>query len=173
MASYCVGVITNQGGGGLVSVPNCYNAKTIAKHSSSSVSSLVIPCSTSYKLRFPWISKVGHHTQGLVVVRASSSPAETIGTEKFGIKILNNPPESKLVDLDVRSWPKWGCPPSKFPWTYSAKETCYLLKGKVKVYPDGSEEAVEIGAGDLVEFPEGMKCTWDVSETVEKHYNFE
>ncbi|KAG5590349.1 hypothetical protein H5410_040863 [Solanum commersonii] len=68
---------------------------------------------------------------------------------------------------------RWGCPPSKFPWTYSAKETCYLLKGKVKVYPDGSNQAVEIGAGDLVEFPKGMSCTWDVSEEVDKHYKFE
>ncbi|KAF9597892.1 hypothetical protein IFM89_022253 [Coptis chinensis] len=50
---------------------------------------------------------------------------------------------------------RWGCPPSKFPWTYSAKETCYLLKGKVKVYPDGHNEFVEFGAGDLVEFPKG------------------
>ncbi|CAI9282057.1 unnamed protein product [Lactuca saligna] len=103
-------------------------------------------------------------------VRASS---ETMATEKLGIKIVKNPPESKLADLGVRSWPKWGCPPSKFPWTYSSKETCYLLKGKVKVYPEGSDEAVEIGAGDLVEFPKGMNCTWDVSETVDKHYQFE
>ncbi|KAL8482335.1 hypothetical protein ACS0TY_027866 [Phlomoides rotata] len=91
-------------------------------------------------------------------------------TEKLGIKIVKNPPESKLSDLGVRSWPKWGCPPSNFPWTFCAKETCYLLKGKVKVYPDGSNEAVDIGAGDLVEFPKGMSCTWDVSEAVDKHY---
>ncbi|KAG6435207.1 hypothetical protein SASPL_100077 [Salvia splendens] len=94
-------------------------------------------------------------------------------TQKLGIKIVKNPPESKLSELGVRSWPKWGCPPSNFPWTYSAKETCYLLKGKVKVYPDGSKEAVEIGAGDLVVFPKGMSCTWDVSEAVDKHYLFE
>lgn len=68
---------------------------------------------------------------------------------------------------------RWGCPPSKFPWTYSAKETCYLLEGKVKVYPDGAEEPVEIAAGDLVEFPKGMSCTWDVAVGVDKHYNFE
>lgn len=69
---------------------------------------------------------------------------------------------------------RWGCPPSKFPWTYTAKEKCYLLEGKVKVYPDGhGDEYVEIGAGDFVEFPEGMKCTWDVSVSVDKHYMFE
>ncbi|XP_073276670.1 uncharacterized protein [Primulina huaijiensis] len=99
--------------------------------------------------------------------------SSTTETEKSGIKIVSNPAEAKLSDLGVRSWPKWGCPPSKFPWTYSSRETCYLLKGKVKVYPDGSDEAVEIGAGDLVVFPKGMSCTWDVSETVDKHYQFE
>ncbi|RAL43018.1 hypothetical protein DM860_009800 [Cuscuta australis] len=97
-------------------------------------------------------------------------------TGKSGIKIINNPPESKLTELGVKSWPKWGCEPSKFPWTYSSKETCYLLKGKVKVYPTPTgcdDKVVEIGAGDLVEFPEGLSCTWDVSEAVDKHYHLE
>ncbi|OWM65714.1 uncharacterized protein LOC116200149 [Punica granatum] len=110
-----------------------------------------------------------------VRVRASSSSSEGMATveEKLGIKIERNPPDSKLTQLGVRSWPKWGCPPSKFPWTYSAKETCYLLEGKVKVTPDGANEAVQIGAGDLVVFPKGMSCTWDVSVAVDKHYKFE
>ncbi|KAK9699736.1 hypothetical protein RND81_08G192600 [Saponaria officinalis] len=93
--------------------------------------------------------------------------------EKLGVRVDKNPTESTLSVLGVLQWPKWGCPPSKFPWTYEAKETCYLLQGKVKVYPDGSSEPVEIGAGDLVVFPKGMKCTWDVSEAVDKHYKFE
>ncbi|CAN4076840.1 unnamed protein product [Withania somnifera] len=104
---------------------------------------------------------------------AAEKESSSMATEIAGVKVINNPPESKLTDIGVRSWPKWGCPPSKFPWTYSAKETCYLLKGKVKVYPNGSNQAVEIGAGDLVEFPKGMSCTWDVSEEVDKHYKFE
>ncbi|KAJ0972923.1 hypothetical protein J5N97_020882 [Dioscorea zingiberensis] len=100
--------------------------------------------------------------------------AETMATEKLGIKVERNPPETKLAKLGVKSWPKWGCPPSKFPWTYTAKETCYLLEGKVKVFPEGhGDEFVEIQAGDLVEFPKGMSCTWDVSVAVDKHYNFE
>uniref|UniRef100_A0A2P2IMG9 (S)-ureidoglycine aminohydrolase cupin domain-containing protein n=1 Tax=Rhizophora mucronata TaxID=61149 RepID=A0A2P2IMG9_RHIMU len=99
--------------------------------------------------------------------------AEVVSIEKSGIKIVRSPPEPKLSELGVRSWPKWGCPPSKFPWTYSAKETCFLLEGQVKVYPDGSEEPVEIAAGDLVEFPKGMSCTWDVSVGVDKHYRFD
>ncbi|KAI4351904.1 hypothetical protein L6164_006205 [Bauhinia variegata] len=99
--------------------------------------------------------------------------AESMTIEKLGIKIERNPPENKLTQLGVRQWPKWSCPPSKFPWTYDAKETCYLLEGKVKVTPTGANEAVEIAAGDLVVFPKGMSCSWDVSVGVNKHYNFE
>ncbi|XP_020878560.1 uncharacterized protein LOC9310685 isoform X2 [Arabidopsis lyrata subsp. lyrata] len=104
---------------------------------------------------------------------AAAIRAESVATEKLGITIEKNPPESKLTQLGVRNWPRWGCPPSKFPWTYSAKETCYLLEGKVKVYPNGSDEGVEIEAGDFVVFPKGMSCTWDVSVAVDKHYQFE
>lgn len=32
--------------------------------------------------------------------------AETMATEKLGIKIEKNPPESKLAQLGVRNWPK-------------------------------------------------------------------
>ncbi|XP_009366892.2 uncharacterized protein LOC103956596 [Pyrus x bretschneideri] len=105
------------------------------------------------------------------IIRCSAD-ADSTATQKLGIKVDRNPPESRLTQLGVRNWPKWGCPPSKFPWTYSNKETCYLLQGKVTVTPDGSNESVEIGAGDLVEFPKGMSCTWDVSVAVDKHYNF-
>lgn len=160
---------------GLVSVvPNCNNFKPITKHSS-----LIISSSFSSPSSLSRVNKVGlsyfntgkSTKHGIVLIRAAG--IETMVTEKLGIKIIKNPLESKLTELGVRSWPKWGCPPSKFPWTYSSKETCYLLKGKVKVYPEGSDEAVEFGAGDMVEFPKGMSCTWDVSETVDKHYQFE
>ncbi|MCL7041244.1 hypothetical protein MKW94_023312 [Papaver nudicaule] len=96
-----------------------------------------------------------------------------MATEKMGIKIHSNPGESQLTSLGVRAWPKWQGPPSKFPWTFTTKETCYLLTGKVKVTPDGHDDFVEIGAGDLVVFPKGMKCTWEISEAVDKHYNCE
>eukprot|EP00252_Welwitschia_mirabilis_P019405 TRINITY_DN447_c0_g1_i1.p1 TRINITY_DN447_c0_g1~~TRINITY_DN447_c0_g1_i1.p1 ORF type:complete len:170 (-),score=16.26 TRINITY_DN447_c0_g1_i1:348-857(-) len=109
-----------------------------------------------------------------VRVRAmADNKVESAVIEKMGIRIERNPSQDKLSELKVRSWPKWGCPPSRFPWTYTAKETCYLLEGKVKVYPEGYNDFVEIGPKDLVEFPKGMKCTWDVSEAVDKHYTFD
>ncbi|KAK4570588.1 hypothetical protein RGQ29_029458 [Quercus rubra] len=103
----------------------------------------------------------------------SRSQQSSMATEKFGVKIQKNPPESKLTELGVRTWPKWGCGPSKFPWEFTATETMFLLDGKVKVYVDGYDESFEIGAGDLVVFPKGMKVTWDVTKAVNKHYSLE
>ncbi|KAM0869216.1 hypothetical protein ACQ4PT_040813 [Festuca glaucescens] len=105
--------------------------------------------------------------------RGRFAAARVMASAKLGVRVERNPPESRLSELGVRQWPKWGCEQSKFPWTYSAKETCYLLQGKVKVYPEGEEGFVEIAAGDLVVFPKGMSCTWDVAEAVDKHYKFE
>jgi uncharacterized cupin superfamily protein len=33
-------------------------------------------------------------------------------------------------------------------------------------------EPVTFGKGDLVVFPQGMSCTWNVQEAVRKHYQF-
>jgi uncharacterized protein len=36
--------------------------------------------------------------------------------------------------------------------------------------PDG--ETAQVGKGDLVTFPEGLSCTWKISQDVKKHYRF-
>lgn len=46
-------------------------------------------------------------------------------------------PPAVLQELGVQSWPTWGCEASKFPWSYSENETCYVLEGRVTVTPDG------------------------------------
>lgn len=40
-------------------------------------------------------------------------------------------------------WPTWGCDVSKFPWSYSENETCFLLEGRVIVTPDGEDECMQ------------------------------
>jgi uncharacterized cupin superfamily protein len=35
--------------------------------------------------------------------------------------------------------------------------------------PDG--QAVTFGAGDMVRFPAGLSCTWDISAPVKKHFH--
>ncbi|KAF8388310.1 hypothetical protein HHK36_026976 [Tetracentron sinense] len=91
----------------------------------------------------------------------------------LSIIVERNPAESRLSELGIKSWPKWGCPPGVFPLKFDAQETCYLLKGKVKAHTKGSSESVEFGAGDLVTIPKGLSCTWDVSVAVDKHYKFD
>ncbi|WVZ09046.1 hypothetical protein V8G54_022392 [Vigna mungo] len=89
------------------------------------------------------------------------------------ITIERNPPQSRLAELNIKCWPKWGCSPGKYQLKFDAEETCYLVKGKVKAYLKGSSEFVEFGAGDLVTIPKGLSCTWDVSLAVDKYYKFE
>lgn len=88
------------------------------------------------------------------------------------IEIVNHPTEDRLSRLGVHTWPIWEKEPSTFPWTYAASETCYLLEGDVTVTPDGAAP-VHFKAGDLVTFPAGMSCTWDIHVAVRKHYKFE
>ena len=48
------------------------------------------------------------------------------------------------------SWPTWTCEPT-------------ITDGK---------ESVTFGPGDMVVFPEGLECVWNVKEAIRKHYNF-
>jgi len=89
----------------------------------------------------------------------------------YEIKIENNPPKEKLDEMDVFSWPIWEKEASRFNWVYDDKETCYILEGRVVIEPEDGDP-VEFGTGDLVIFPKGLKCTWDIKEDVKKHYNF-
>ncbi len=82
------------------------------------------------------------------------------------------PDDEKLKSLNIDSWSPWECEPSEFDWEYAAKETCYVFEGKVKVATlDGDE--VLINKGDLVTFPEGLKCRWKVIEKIRKVYRFD
>lgn len=87
------------------------------------------------------------------------------------ILVENNPNKSKLDELDIFNWPIWEKEVSTFPWSYDSQETCYLLEGEVIVTPEGGEP-VSFGAGDLVVFPAGMSCTWQIKSPVKKHYSF-
>lgn len=84
------------------------------------------------------------------------------------IEVVHNPSEQTLEEMGVRSWPIWTCEPSKFDWHYDEREICYLLEGQVKVSYEGGE--VEFAASDLVTFPAGLSCTWEVTKAVKKHY---
>jgi hypothetical protein len=84
---------------------------------------------------------------------------------------IKRPTEEELERLGVKGWSPWECGVSEFDWEYTCDETAYILEGKVKVKT--KDEEVEIKKGDLVRFPKGLKCTWNVIEPIRKVYRFE
>jgi len=88
------------------------------------------------------------------------------------INVVRNPSAEQLQALGVSSWGIWTKEISTFPWTYDAQEICYFLEGEVTVTPDGGAP-VRVGQGDLVTFPAGMSCTWEIHHLVRKHYRFD
>lgn len=88
------------------------------------------------------------------------------------IGLKRRPDAAFLQELGVFQWPVWSKEVSTFPWSYDSTETCYFLEGDVTVIPDGGAP-VRMGAGDLVTFPAGMSCTWQIHSPVRKHYQFE
>ena len=92
-------------------------------------------------------------------------------TEKnLKIKIEKSPEKKRLEELNIFSWPVWTKEVSTFDWHYDEQEICYFLEGEVMVRTDTEE--VSFGKGDLVTFPEGLNCVWQIKKPVRKHYQF-
>ena len=89
----------------------------------------------------------------------------------MSILVTSPCPEIIIEELGITSWPIWICDVSSFNWAYKDKETCLLLEGVVTVTPEGGKP-IKFRAGDLVTFPEGLKCRWEVHKAVRKHYRF-
>jgi len=88
------------------------------------------------------------------------------------IVVETAPPDEQLRMLGVYDWPIWEKEVSVFPWTYTTSETCFFLEGDVVVTPVAGKP-VRMGKGDLVTFPSGLSCTWEVRQQVRKHYRFD
>ena len=84
--------------------------------------------------------------------------------------IVKKPSQDELDELGVSSWPIWTCETSTFDWHYDQSETCYIIEGEVVVTAGGRE--VLFGPGDMVTFPQGLECIWQVKKPVRKHYRF-
>ncbi len=83
---------------------------------------------------------------------------------------VEKPTEKKLTELNVKKWPIWTKEPSTFDWVYDEKEICYFLEGDVTVKTERGETS--FGKGDLVTFPKGLSCTWNIKKAVRKYYQF-
>ncbi len=87
------------------------------------------------------------------------------------INIEHHVSPAKLDAMGVDGWPLWRKEVSRFDWHYDNEEICYILEGEAIVTPKGGEP-VTIGRGDLVHFPAGMSCEWEITADIEKHYTF-
>ena len=87
------------------------------------------------------------------------------------INIERQADAQRVAALGVMHWPIWTKEVSTFPWRYEEAETCYFLEGDVVVTPEGGEP-VRMAKGDLVTFPAGLACVWEVRAPVRKHYRF-
>jgi hypothetical protein len=83
--------------------------------------------------------------------------------------IVQKPSEEQIAEC--QSWPIWSKEPSTFDWVYTQQETCLVLEGKVMVSDEN--DSVTFGPGDMVIFPVDLECTWQITQVVRKHYNFE
>jgi hypothetical protein len=88
------------------------------------------------------------------------------------ILVEHKPSPAKLEVLGVEGWPIWRKEASTFPWRYDQTETCYILRGRFLVTPEGGSPRA-FSRGDLIRFPAGLTCTWEIQEAVEKHYRFD
>ena len=84
---------------------------------------------------------------------------------------IYKPSKEELENLKVKSWSIWECEPSEFDWHYDENERCYILEGEVVVKTKEGE--VRISKGDMVLFPKGLSCKWQVKKKIRKHYRFE
>lgn len=78
----------------------------------------------------------------------------------------------KLEVMGVYDWPIWRKEVSTFDWSYDQQETCYIIRGEFSVTPEGGQTQ-HFKRGDLITFPRGMKCVWEITKDVEKHYDFQ
>jgi uncharacterized protein len=85
---------------------------------------------------------------------------------------VEKPDAAKLSMLGVSGWPTWSKEVSTFPWSYNAQEIAYILEGEVTVTPKNGGSSVSFGVGDLVTFPAGLSCVWQVLKPLRKHYQF-
>ncbi|NVM30613.1 MAG: cupin domain-containing protein [Candidatus Helarchaeota archaeon] len=85
-------------------------------------------------------------------------------------EIKKETPSQEEIDKMLKEWSTWTCDPSTFDWEYSDTEICFIIEGEVTVKTDTGK--VDIKPGDLVTFPKGLKCVWNVKKPIRKVYTF-
>jgi uncharacterized cupin superfamily protein len=82
---------------------------------------------------------------------------------------VKKPTQEEIKEFELL--PTWEKEESIFEWEYDSTEQCLIIEGQAKV-TDEEGNSIEFGQGDFVEFPKGLKCTWEIIKKIKKHYRF-
>ena len=87
------------------------------------------------------------------------------------MKVLITSPcsASVIIQYGIKNWPIWECEPSNFSWNYNEKEICLIIEGEANIKTEAGE-IYFIKSGDLVEFPKGLSCEWQIIKSIKKHF---
>ena len=87
------------------------------------------------------------------------------------MKILVKSPcsASLIIQYGIKNWPIWECEPSNFTWDYNEKEICLIIEGEANIKTEAGENYF-IKSGDLVKFPLGLSCKWQITKRIKKHF---
>ena len=75
---------------------------------------------------------------------------------------------STIIKYGIKNWPTREFKPSNFYWFYEEKEICLLIEGEANITT--SSDSYKLKSGDLVIFPAGFECNWEIKKTIKKHY---
>ena len=65
----------------------------------------------------------------------------------------------------------WDCTPGTYHATYRAAEFVHLIAGRIVITPDAGTPVI-VTAGDAFVVDATFKGTWEITETVRKHFSF-
>ena len=87
------------------------------------------------------------------------------------MKVLIKSPcsASVIIQYGIKSWPLWESEPSNFSYNYSEKEICLIIEGEAKIKTKEGE-SYYVRSGDLIEFPKGISCEWQIIKSLKKHF---
>jgi uncharacterized protein len=71
----------------------------------------------------------------------------------------------------AEKWGNWSKEVSEFPWFYSDSETCFILDGEA-IVTDNEGNEIHFMKGDMVQFDQGLECTWKIVSDIQKKYLF-
>ena len=87
------------------------------------------------------------------------------------VEVLIKSPSSAsvIIQYGIKNWPIWEGELSKFSWHYNEKEICLIIEGEASIKTEEGKSYI-IKSGDLVEFPKGISCEWQITKKIKKHY---